>query len=221
MEDLNNRKKVAEMKSGGHLVIISAMALLRDSMKELVLTKEGYNTIVVTFSDGQNKKHEQAYVCDKGQRQKYFDNMLQAAQISTADRTPTKKECIGKRLWIFIKEVHYVNDDAIVMLGDEPRIEHYVFRVYPYVENGKKPTISGDPDNNGGIASGDFIEYKNISEEVTNPELQNAFQEKKEEPALQQNTEFLEQKSEPEEMVPNFGVDLPPSDNDLDQVPNF
>lgn len=238
MENIESKHKVSEIKAGTHLVVISDMFFLRDVKKELVVNKQGHTTIVVAFKDGKNNKHEQSYLIDNGLRQKYLNNMMDAAQISYAEKAPTRKECIGKRLWISIKEIHYINDDVMVIENDEPKIDHFIFRVYPYIEGGRKPSISGDPENNNGIAAGEFMEYKNISEEIgklkakpaVKPEKQEAFKNSvKEDPKskLQQNTEFLNQKTEEE--MPVFGFEeekkapenIVDKDDDMEQVPQF
>src|SRR3972149_3634056 len=60
-------------------------------------------------------------------------------------------------------EQHYVIDGVPVTEDGEPVIEHFIFKMNPYIDNGKRPKIAGDPLDNNGIASGEFVEYKNIA----------------------------------------------------------
>lgn len=181
MENIESKRKRSEMKTGGHLAIISDFTFLRDAKKDIIL-KDGFPTVIVTFQDGKGRTHDQAYLIDGGDRQRYFNNMLKAAGIDITEGTPKKKDCIGQRLWIFIKEVHYVNDDTVVMHGDEPYIDYHIFRVYPHIEGGKKPKVGGDPENHDGIPGGDFVEYKNVSDSFTREEKPVEKSLKKEEP---------------------------------------
>ncbi len=171
MKTVESKRKVSEIKTGGHLVIISDMFYLRDASKALQQI-DGHPAIVVRFKDGKNQIHEQTYIIDGGVKQKYFQNMLNAAQVSMKGGAPQKNEVIGKRLWIFICEVHYVNDDKVVLdHDDKPVTDYYVFKVYPYMEGVKKPHVTGDPDHNNGIPSGDFVSYKNVSDSFTKEEV--------------------------------------------------
>lgn len=154
-----------DIKAGVHIVSINDMSYLRNGAKEIMKT-DGFPTIIVQFKKSKDELHEKHYLIDKGFRKKYFDNLLRIAQVDTSGGAPKKSDVVGKQLWISIQEVHYVNDDQIVL--DEngsgnPKIDYNIFKVFPYVEGGRKPILRGDPESNDGIASEDFITYKNIS----------------------------------------------------------
>jgi len=164
LKPIESKRKVAEIHTGTHLVCISDMKLLRDNANMPMLIS-GFNAIVVQFKDGQNKLHENLYVIDNDFRQKYFVNMLRAAQVPSLAGMPKKADAIGKRLWISIQECHTVDDDVVVLnpITKEPEIDYYIFKVYPFIEGSRKPAIKGDPEENNGIPEDPFITYKNIS----------------------------------------------------------
>lgn len=167
LKPIEKKNRVSDIKTGTHLAMIADMSLLKNDRGEKILI-DGHPACVVKFKDGKNQVHEQTYVWDNGPRQKYFTSMLMAAQVEfPADgSSPSKKAALNKRLWISIHEVHYVNDDKVVMDGDVPKIEYYIFKVYPFIPDATtqgRPKIKGDPELNNGIASDEFITYKNIA----------------------------------------------------------
>lgn len=127
----------------------------------------GFPSIIVHFRDGENKLHEQNYLIDGDFRQKYFMNMLRAAQVPMVNGTPKKSDAVGKRLWGAVQECHFIEDDVAIIGPDgKAKIEYYLFKVYPFIEGGKKPSIKGDPAMNNGIAEEPFITYRNLSKEA-------------------------------------------------------
>ena len=170
---IKTRKKVSEIKTGVHLVVISDMLMLRNANKELLMI-DGFPAIIVVFKDGQNNSHEQMYIMDGDFRQKYFQNMLRAAQVAILPgKTPKKSEAVGKRLWVGVQECHYINDDQPVTNPDGTDvIDYYVFKVYPITDSGIKPNVKGDPEKNNGIASDMFVTYKNVSNSFTKDEVE-------------------------------------------------
>ena len=174
LHPLIRQVKKNEIKSGVHLVVINDMIYLRNAAKEIIKTTEGYPTIIVQFKKSKEELHEKHYLIDKGYKQKYFDNMLRIAQVDTNNGAPKKTDIIGKKLWIAVQEIHYVDDDQIVLDENESgnaKIDYHIFKVFPYVEGGRKPIIKGDPEMNNGIASEDFITYKNISNKTDNKNI--------------------------------------------------
>lgn len=167
MKDLEVKRKVSEMRTGGHLAVISDMFLLRNANREPIRSPEGHPSIVIQFKNGKNQLHEKSYMMDGDKFQKYFENVLAAAQVPNYKNGPDKKDIIGKRLWIFISECHYVDDDQIIMdIDGNPKIDYFIFKVFPFIEGGKKPSVKGDPEDNNGIPTGDFVTYKNESGEL-------------------------------------------------------
>lgn len=162
MKAVTSNKKICDIKTGTHLVTICDMFYLKDAANNIQKI-DGFPAIVVRFKDGQNNTHDQVYVIDGGKRQKHFQTLLKSAQVNT-EGSPKKSDVLGKRLWASINELHFVEDDEPLPGPDGgPRIEHYIFKVYPYIENQKAPILPGDPAHNDGIASGDFVTYKNLS----------------------------------------------------------
>ena len=165
LSPLPTRQRHSEIKTGLHLLLIADMFLLKNASKEL-LKVDGHPAIVVKFQDSKSKIHEQMYVIDNATKSKYFDNMLRAAQVPMEDgKTPKKSDAVNRRLWCAIQEVHLVDNDRQVLneITHEPVIEYQIFKVYPFIDGAKKPAIKGNPEDNSGIASGDFVVYRNIS----------------------------------------------------------
>src|SRR3990167_2743763 len=155
LQPIERIRNVSEIKTGTHLICISDMNLLKypDGKIQKV---SGFPAIIVTYKDGKNKRHDQCYVMDNDFRQKSFERMMQAAQVPMASGTPKKVDAIGKRLWAAIREVHYVEDDVIVQEDGKDKIEYFIFKVYPFMEGGKKPKILGDPEDNDGLVGQEF-----------------------------------------------------------------
>ena len=109
--------------------------------------------------------HEQHYVIDGGWRQQQFKDLIATAQVKPAVEGESLKikDAKGHRVWLSIKAIHTVNDATPVMEDGEPIIEYFIFKMNPYIDNGKRPKIAGDPLDNKGIAWGEFVEYKNIA----------------------------------------------------------
>lgn len=172
MEDLATKRKiVSEMATGIHLVTISDLFYLNGPDKK-PMKLGNFFAIVVRFKNGKNESHEQTYLLDGGIRQKYLLTMLRAAKAIKAGEKPTRNDAVGKRLYIAIQECNYVNDDTVILGHDgNPLIEYYVFKVFPFMEEGRKPSMIGDPEKNGGFASDDFVTYKNVSDGISKEEL--------------------------------------------------
>ena len=137
------------------------MYLLKDAVKNPIL-KDGKQTVVVVFKCA-NAIHEQGYLIDHGIRQKYFEDIVRKAGLDPKSN-PKKSDILGKKLWIFIQEIHVVEDDKVVIGFDgTPQIEYHIFRTDYYKEGGKQPNLKGDPATNNGIPQMPFINYKNIS----------------------------------------------------------
>lgn len=157
-------KRFQSMKTGLHIATIHDILYLRNAAKQPVTTSEGFFTLIVMFKNENNEIHEKHYLLDGSVRQKSFETLLAVAQVESSEGgNPKKKDAIGKKLWIAIKEVHYMDNGISVTEYDQPKIDYFIFKVSSYIEDGKRPNVTGDPFNNGGIASGLFIDFKNTS----------------------------------------------------------
>jgi hypothetical protein len=185
------KKRISMIKTGVHLVMISDLFYLKGADGKPIANTTGQLTMAVQFKNDKNEVHEQHYLLDGDWRQEQFNKMLNAAQLNTNEQLK-KKDAVGKRLWIAIKEIHFVNDDVVVMEDDKPKIDYYIFRTCPFIENGRKPAIVGDPADADGYASGAFLDYKNVSqsgevriqESSVEPEVKPEPVAKKEEPVF-------------------------------------
>jgi hypothetical protein len=177
-------KRTSTIGCGTHLCTILDMYYLTNGAKQYILADQKHKIMVVLFAadwkKGQEKKiHEQHYVIDGSFKQGQFKQMLTTSQVTSSveGASPTKKDAIGKRLWLSIKEVHTIDDDKPVIENDEPLIDRFVFAMSPYIDNGKKPKIPGDPaDNDGGIPSGEFVEWRNIAVKKAEPVIEKPVQ---------------------------------------------
>ncbi len=168
LKTIISRHRKSELKTGGHLVSIFDMFYLRNAQKEL-LKIDGFSAIVIKFK-GETGYHDQLYVMDKSYRQKRFVDVLNHAKVLIEPgKPPDKKECVGKKLWIFIQEVHYVNNEVVVMEDGEPVIEYQIFKTEP-IREGIIPKLKGDPLLNNGRAFDQFVTYKNKSSVFINEE---------------------------------------------------
>lgn len=163
MRTIEAKHKRSILPAGIHLVSIVDMYYLRNAAKELILV-DGFPTIIIKFHNKAKETHEQTYVLDKSWRQNYFKSVLIDAGIEpTPGVSPKKEEIIGRKLYVAIQEVHYVDDDKIVIEDGDPRIDHHIFKTFKAIEGGIPPRIKGDPAVTG-IPQGEFITYKNISD---------------------------------------------------------
>lgn len=150
----------SDLKTGVHLVFISDISFLRNAAKEIIKV-DGFAAIVVQFK-GEIGMHEQMYICDNGYRQKYFTKMLEDARVPIEKgKHPHKDVILGKKVYVAIQEVHHVDNERVVLQDGEPMIEYHIFKTIKYDEN-IAPKLKGDP-LLGGVASGDFVTYKNFA----------------------------------------------------------
>lgn len=218
LSPINSKRNITEIKTGGHILMINDMFILRNANKEPIKI-EGHTGIVVQFKNGENKTHEQLYIIDGGVKQKYFDNMLRCAQVTREGTTaPKKSDAIGKRLWGFIQEVHYVKDEEVQFNTDgSDMIDYYIFKVYPYIEGVSKPIVKGDPEHGNGIPSDNFVIYKNIVDNFQKDEVPTQKEE---------SVSFIEETKATTIETPSFAGDdeqvVPKAEiNKDEEVPNF
>jgi hypothetical protein len=161
MKTIHAKHKRSEIGTGIQLVTITDMFYLRDAARNIIKI-DGFVSIIVKFKNKAGDVHDQMYVWDGDWRQKVFQSMLASTGIEiTPGKSPDVKEIIGKKLYIAIQEVHYVDDDKVVIEDGDPKIEHHIFRTFK-ADSLKPPTIKGNPLVEI-RASGEFVTYKNVS----------------------------------------------------------
>lgn len=149
------KRKIQQLKTGVHLVAITD-ATLGDTFDD------GITQLRIRFSDGTNNHYEQDYFIGAQVLHGYFVKMCAAAKINM-EAPGFKKEAIGKRCWICIKEVYLISNDELVKGEDsKPQIDYLLFDVLPWLDSLAKPKLKGDPADNEGVASGVFLDYKPI-----------------------------------------------------------
>ena len=157
------------MVAGTYLATIHDMFVHKNAEKQPIQVN-GFMAIIVQFINDKKEIHDQMYIMDKGFKQKYFMNMLKAAGVTFSTGQPSRNDCVGKKLYISIQEVHYVNDDEVLFDAEgKPLIDYHIFRTNPVVEGMKSPQIKGDPSVNG-MACDLFVTYKNVSDGFTKDE---------------------------------------------------
>ena len=168
MKEVQSKRRVSEMKTGTHLATIADLVYLRDAAKNLQLI-DGFNVVVVTYQNDDKSCHEQHYILDGDKKEKYLYNMMKSAGVDSPEtKEINRNDLLGRKLWISICEVHYVNDDVPIKdFEGNDRIEYYIFKYYPSGKHLKKPHIPGDPSTQNGIPSGEFITYRNVTDDFT------------------------------------------------------
>ena len=173
LDDLQGKKRNKDLVAGLYLATIVDMYLLKDAEKNPIKIG-GHLAVIVRFQIADKRIHDQLYVWDGGIKQNYFQNLLRAAQVDLSKGTPKKVDLMGKKLWIAIQEIHFINDDEPILNIDKtPKIDFHIFKVIIYIEGAKSlpPVIKGDPAKNNGIPSDMFITYKNESVDKPKEEL--------------------------------------------------
>lgn len=158
-------KKTCTTGTGTHLFVIADMYYLSDKKGNTIKNLMDQPTMVVIFKKDDGTQHEQHYILDGMFKQDNFKKMLAVAKVTPSEgkTNPTKKDAIGKRLWGSVKEINHVMDDKQVVDENGPVIEYYLFKASVYFDGGPRPRIAGDPQDNEGIPSGQFIDYKNFA----------------------------------------------------------
>lgn len=200
-----------DLKTGVHLVTIVGGQLVKGHDKQPIVTKDGEVGLTVRFANSKKEAFDKVFWL-KGKREKEFNKMLNAAQV----RLETKNfnvDAKGHRLWIYIREVYDIIDDEILVdeITGEQVVNYYIFDYSPAINPENRPAVMGDPETNGGIAGGKFIDYRQVKElegvkkksEVKEkvsddnfPLDGNPLAEKKPESAIQPNSDFGKERSE-------------------------
>lgn len=174
LSPITAKRRRNELITGTHLVIIHDMELLKDATGN-IQNVDGFPAIVVTFCSNEQKYTDKMYILDGGHKQAYFNELVADTGVKVPEGGKVKKsEVLKKRVYVCVQEVHHVNNEKIVY--DEmnvPVIEYRIFKTLPFIEGKTKQLMKGDPEING-IASGDFVSYKQVGD---NTELVDTFNE--------------------------------------------
>lgn len=162
--EIQAKQKLKQLQTGVHLVTVTDAVLAKENgvPKE---SDDGKIWLTVRFSTGGNKHFDKDYWYNEDW-ETAFKCMCASANIDPASEK-FKREASGKRLWICIKEVHDIDGDKPVI--DDitgPSINYELFDTLPCLDPNKKPIVKGDPADNNGIASGAFLDYKQIGKET-------------------------------------------------------
>ena len=233
-----------EMKAGVHLAFIFDMKRHLDDQKNPIIV-DGELAILVTFSTGDNKYHDQVYWLGKGNdgREKFFTQMCLDAGIDMSKTPLAKKEALNKRLWIAIREVFTLVDNGENIKKDitgKEIVENFVFKTSPIWDVEKQPTWKGDPLFNDGIACEEFVGYKEENESgwdtVSNETAPAVIEVKAVTPEIEKAVAVVEKVkkakkvlavevvSAPENTMPNFGgtqIAEPLPENTTSVQPSF
>ncbi len=160
------KKRTTELTTGIHLASIIDASIVKGQDGKPKLTEKGEMGITIKFADGKNHIFEQVYYTN-GDREYFFKKMCASASIDLENVKKTgkfKAEAVGKRLWIYIKEVYDIDGENTVKddITGEPVINYYVFNTSFMGNPDNKPAMKGDPARNNGIATDDFVDYKQI-----------------------------------------------------------
>ncbi len=160
------KKRTTELTTGIHLATIIDASIVKGLDGKPKLTEKGEMGIMIKYADGKNHIFEQVYYTS-GDREYFFKKMCTAANIDLEVVKKTgkfKAEAVGKRLWIYIKEVYDIDGENTVKddITGEPVINYYVFNTSFMGNPDNKPAMKGDPARNNGIATDDFVDYRQI-----------------------------------------------------------
>ena len=160
------KKRVTDLKSGIHLVSIIDASILKGLDKKPLISRRGETGIVIKFKDSKNHIFENVYY-KGGEREFLFKKMCHSARIDLIKVKETgkfKAEALGKRIWLYIKEVYDIDGTDLVIddLTGKPTINYYIFETGVVSESELRPSMKGDPSTNDGIASEKFVEYRQI-----------------------------------------------------------
>lgn len=147
------------LTTGIHLVIVDLIRFARTGNGELIKTAKGEHAIEIIFSNAESKKISLMIWLNQA-NQWIIDKFCIAIGVNNKNDSIPVEKTYGKRLFIFVKEIHYYNDD-----GEEVNLEYAVIPDFsPCINEGNPPARIGNPAKNNGVASGVFLENKKISE---------------------------------------------------------
>ncbi len=159
------KKKIQQLTGGIHLVCVVDAILIKNEDGTPKTTEKGDMGITVRFADGNNLSIDRDYWRKDGQWNDEFKAMCDRAGIDIT-QPKFKKESKGKRMWLFVREVHDVtpNGDPILdELTGKPVINYEIFDYQPFSHALPKPTSIGNPQTEeDGKASYDFYTINTI-----------------------------------------------------------
>lgn len=131
----------------------------RESNGNIIMDKTGqYPGIEITFNVLGTKFKETFHTTP--QSQWIWDSISKALRIDNTKESISASAAKGKMLWIMIAGKVYMKDDGDLERNSDGTVKmDSILRMkfYEYIENSFKPAISGDPENNGGFPSGEFL----------------------------------------------------------------
>ncbi len=169
-----------ELKTGIHLILLVNAWETIDVSGNRIHTHENESPLTIQFMDGKGKIYENDYLIQKEdmpERQlshistKAFKKLCLVMDIDL-ENPKFKTECgltkssvkPKRRGYIFIREVHDIDGDVTLKdVNGNEIVNYWIFDYAPFVEGKDKPVRIGDPETSGGIASGDFIDYRQIN----------------------------------------------------------
>lgn len=170
-------QQLKEITTGIHLVILGGFTAVKNPDGTLKESETGEKLIQVRFTNGHNKHFDKQYWV-KGAREHEFNKMITCAGIDRK-KYGTFKEiasaATGVRLWIYIREIYEINGEEC---GDI--MDYQIFDYSPCLNPEKKPLRKGDPEDNKGVAGGDFISYWHTKESFGQSTVHKMIEEKQE-----------------------------------------
>ena len=171
--DTKEPKKVPALQTGIHLVNISKFGFITKTIGGVpqIVERELPGGIKeklcsIVFTDNNGNSFDNTYFLG-GDKQKYFEDVLHTIGVNPKGKI-VAKEILRQRLYVCIKEIVDIEDDTIVtdIEGNEVK-NFYIFKLYPFIDGGSKPSIIGNPEYNNGIPSGVFRTFRNVASFIT------------------------------------------------------
>lgn len=160
-------QQLKELTAGVHLVILSGFSAVKNFDGTLKVSESGEKAISVRFTDGFNKSFDKIYWV-LGNREFEFNKVLSCAGIDRSKFSTFKEiaaEATGKRLWLCVREVYDIDEENMVLNeSGQHVINYHIFDYCPCLNPEKVPFKKGNPQENNGIASDNFISYKQVGE---------------------------------------------------------
>ena len=141
-----------------HAATISSITIPKDaSGKKLVNKETGEEYISIVFT-GSGDMTGQVIIDHNDTTQYQADKLIQACRLNNQKEPVHVKELIGKRIWIYVKGTYRIGQHPGI---DPPEVTEVIPGKYSQFF-GPKPANIDDPDFNGGIPRGIFVEFADI-----------------------------------------------------------
>lgn len=146
------------MPCGVHLVFIQAMKGARDNMGNLIGTEDGEMAIDICFENKTGQQATQRF-WTTAKAMWMLENLCKAVGVNIEGRQASKKEMLGKQLWLLIGAKYNFENGDLVRNGDGSPFAttHVIPKFYPVLSEDVPPMLQGDPAKNNGIPGGDFL----------------------------------------------------------------